>query len=227
MEYLTEMQEYKKLMVENENIFVCRYKGCNNTELLRYANFAASELVDAICSKTTPIYFKYRKLANAITDAKLLEQFVDLEKRKNVIYESTGSESAFPWLLKVADSAKKLGFRVHLVFSVAPAEALVARAVFRAVYEDGRLPCPLSIRKADFQSRSNFGHILAALSREESLPFKSILALDNNISKIPREFFLWKNGKLEFYNTRLLIQKHFEYFRHVSMLAKISNTFEF
>lgn len=154
----------------------------------------AEGLIDHLCKATTRVYFKHRQKANNATDALLLQQFVDSEARSNILYESTGSNSAIGWLLNVAKAARNLGFRVSLIFSeVTDEKILVSRAVTRALKStDGRLPCPEDIKKLNNEAQINFNKVLETfLACSEDCIFTSITKINNDKAQAPKIVKTW------------------------------------
>jgi hypothetical protein len=212
--YQEEMRPYQSTLKGFEPLLRCskvaaRILNATNCPSLP-GDAAITEFLNSFCTETARIYFKHRSHANNATDAQLLAHLVDPIYRKNILYESTGSNSAFGWLKNVAITASKLGFRVHLVVSFADSEILLSRAILRALSSvDGRFPCPSVIDAFNIQARKNFGEILRRITdpntKNNASPFDSVLLLDTN-SGSPRTVFFWKDNYFSVKDTRLWAQ---------------------
>jgi len=108
---------------------------------------------ESLCNGTSQIYLRYREDADRRSNSRLLENLVN--PTKTVIYETSGSNYAFGWMMGVAKLAVSAGFQIHLVFPVAHFEQLKERALRRA-FQEGRLPCPNIIENINEQARANF-----------------------------------------------------------------------
>eukprot|EP01127_Copromyxa_protea_P017732 TRINITY_DN5450_c0_g1_i1.p1 TRINITY_DN5450_c0_g1~~TRINITY_DN5450_c0_g1_i1.p1 ORF type:complete len:261 (-),score=25.82 TRINITY_DN5450_c0_g1_i1:28-747(-) len=232
------LDSYRPLLSHHYNFSTCPFPSGSPLSVEQEPDFSLSpytrtdpeseisDFLSHVCNKTASVYFKFRAFANNATDAALLQHLVDPAHRKNIIYESTGSDSAFRWFMNVASSARLLGFRVHLVFSLAEPALLIKRAIFRALDTDGRIPCPEFIRSTHVESQRNFLEIvkkLPHLTRNsgnfeeaafEARPFESVLFLDTNEG--PHPVFFWKAGNFLHTNVELL-HRYAEYMPYITL----------
>lgn len=153
----------------------------------RCQEFASAE--KDLCTRGWDNYSQYRESANMQSNSMLLENALITGKSKNktpiheVIYETTGSNGAYDWMVNVAKLAKAAGMRVHLVYPVVSLNKLKKRALSRAVGSpgkegNGRLPCAWAIEQIFHEAAQNFVKLVG--NSEDSVHFDTILVTDND-----------------------------------------------
>jgi hypothetical protein len=154
------------------------------------------------CRDISSIYFQYRKEANIISNSLLLEYLMD--PVSNVFYETTSSNAAFEWILKVSEITRNAGYQVHLIFIYANLNQLKKRALERALQKTSRLPCTINIESIFHQSNANLIRILD----QYRVLFDSISIIDG-ISEDFIDFF----ARIENDNIEYGINSHEKDFR--------------
>lgn len=134
------------------------------------------------CESGWQNYSSYRQQANILSNSMLLEQAVIKGKVRNkeiqdVVYEVSGTDESYEWMLKVAELAKIADMKVHLVYPIVSLKNLNKRALSRAL-TTGFLPCSEVISSMYEEAASNFVSLL--INEDENIHFDTILVLDND-----------------------------------------------
>ena len=147
-------------------------------DVIKELNVANPMIEKALCKMSGKIYSPYRGWADHKSNSMILEEFLTAEKRRHVVYESTGSIGAYEWALKISAMAKVNGFIPILFYPYVKTGELLRRARSRAEKE-GRLPCPDWILSIAQQASNSLLDVATRASKGTS-PMEEIYVFDNN-----------------------------------------------
>lgn len=146
--------------------------------VMKESSVADPVIERALCKMSESVYFPYRGWADHKSNSMILEEFLTTEKRRHIVYESTGSNGAYGWALKVSAMAKANGYTPILFYPHVETDALLRRARSRAECQ-GRLPCPDSILVIAKQAQNNLLDVATKVSKGTS-PIEKVYVFDNN-----------------------------------------------
>lgn len=135
------------------------------------------------CQKGLKNYSSYRQQANNLSNSLLLEQAMLTGKLndkeiEDVVYEVSGSDESYEWMLSVAKLAKGMGMKVHLVYPIVSLNNLKKRALQSAIAGHGHLPCAWATEDFYEQAAKNFAILLD--DDAAKVHFHTITVVDND-----------------------------------------------
>jgi len=130
-----------------------------------------------ICQTDFQAYYKHRPAADKEAQALLFAEFLESPHYRNLVYESTGSQASYQFILKLASMARMHEYKVHIVYPIVRWTELLRRSEVRAL-KHGRLVCPERIRQIRRESRWNLRDIIRKLD-SPTFPVDSVLLVSN------------------------------------------------
>ena len=193
---LVNKNKYYRKEIKNVQTALVAAKQCPNQQSLpALCEPADEDSLAVLCQWNNAVYGKYRIRNNPVSDSKLLAELVnasDNAPRPNVIYETTGRNSSIQWVNKIADLARKAGYKPIIVYPVVSMQNLWIRAVARAE-KDGRLPCKSYIEGLKHEAEQNLLNYIDSCINKGCI-FEHIFVFDNNATATQLALHLHKQS---------------------------------